>query len=1000
MGVQNTNPMGEYLLKLQMIVSNSEFKNDEEADKYETLESKLNGEAYVRAVNKTDIFESYQYDGKLVYDMLSKEGYDEERIFALMKNYSMLPSNIKETLLESARAEFISKYDEPNKYYVMLTGKPFKGNKDVPADEILMIPDEFYERYSSDVKISRSEPIHELPTKYQELFMNSEFYEPMMKAHPDARYLKYIGSNSIPITISRKSRDGDIMRINTTKLSTYHSIYGNVTVEANIVHAFSNIYKSTRDYIYQTLRGDFASIYPNYNSFIRFLTIYMAIGNAMNEFQKKSSKLIYMNNVTANNLFMLYGLPSVIMEGTPMIEFLKKFRSLLMDKGTNVVYRVKDLIGYSDTDIYTLVMVKQQVFENGIPVYHYDKETGEKIPVQNIVFRRLGTTDDNTSYFKFRESRKEYDWKEIASGDPRWWNCPEIEAMLQDMNYTLSNSKYIQLSTHMSMSDIWWQCVIFIRGLLDRKQETFTSLLNINRNINGSSTITVFEAVLCLVIMMNWQMIDKHGNNFNGNMYIPTDGTSVCLDMLFNGLDDNGAPYPLKTGLPYKIASFNFNIRDNDKNAYMAMYTYDYLDPDYFMPMLDKVLDLENPNTGEVLMTDVKLIYKYLEDKLRSSRTIQQFRQVTDTFKALFLVDPIRKWGDNSDVDTDELLATKYNVSEIEIASLKSFFKAPGSYEVNGEPIGPDFTINYDGKSYDIYLHTVMNNNVYELSYDDQYPFRNNEFVRLFNAKVNNYPSDKDMEIQRSLLSQTIKNNYKQIIIDKVSIDLGSSQYGPTSFENLLMMENPSLYEYLVELRNDSNENIILLLRSIIKALETYANTSLSALECKALGIEQYFHILKEVISYFKSYMVEFTKEEFTYIFDGLLDNGGNSNMLKLFDEISNGGINVTPGDSMTLYDASHADAHFNMPDDNIGLIYDDVLFRVKTAYKNLVSTGYEIWYDDGKRITKTPYNIADDTEVVANIVSTNKTSGTAYKIIININNIDVIPPNYYGNTR
>jgi hypothetical protein len=121
-----------------------------------------------------------------------------------------------------------------------------------------------------------------------------------------------------------------------------------------------------------------------------------------------------MNNVTANNLFMLYGLPSVIMEGTPMIEFLKKFRLLLMDKGTNVVYRVKDLIGYKDTDIFTLVMVKQQVFENGIPVYHYDKD-GNKTPVQNIVFRRFGTAEDNTSYFKFRESKKEYSLEEISS---------------------------------------------------------------------------------------------------------------------------------------------------------------------------------------------------------------------------------------------------------------------------------------------------------------------------------------------------------------------------------------------------------------------------------------------------------------------------------------------------------------------------------------------------------------------------------------------------------
>ena len=131
----------------------------------------------------------------------------------------------------------------------------------------------------------------------------------------------------------------------------------------------------------------------------------MAIGSALNEFQKKSSKLIYMNNTTANNYFVLYGLPSVIMEGSPKVEFLKKFRMLLMDKGTNTVYRVKDMIGYENTDVYTLIMVKQQVFENGMPVYHYN-EDGSKAPVTNIVFRRYGTAEDNASYFKFRDSKR------------------------------------------------------------------------------------------------------------------------------------------------------------------------------------------------------------------------------------------------------------------------------------------------------------------------------------------------------------------------------------------------------------------------------------------------------------------------------------------------------------------------------------------------------------------------------------------------------------------
>ena len=57
----NMNPMSEYLLKLQLIVTNTEFKNRFEANKYETLQSHHDGDMYVRACEKTDIFESYEY---------------------------------------------------------------------------------------------------------------------------------------------------------------------------------------------------------------------------------------------------------------------------------------------------------------------------------------------------------------------------------------------------------------------------------------------------------------------------------------------------------------------------------------------------------------------------------------------------------------------------------------------------------------------------------------------------------------------------------------------------------------------------------------------------------------------------------------------------------------------------------------------------------------------------------------------------------------------------
>ena len=988
MSAQISNPMAEYLLKLQLIIINTEFKNTEEAQKYETAESKLNGAAYIRAATKTDLFESYDYDQYHLYDMLINAGYSETRAMFISKNPIALPRDMKIKLLDEARAIFMSTYEEPNKYYANLAGKPFKGNKDVPADEIVLIPIEFYNKYRNDVAILKDQPIHELPLKYQELFMNSDLYEQTKKKYPNAKYLNYIGSNAIPIEVSRAARDGDIMRINTDKLHTYHEIFGNVSVDSSIVHAFSNIYRKTRDYVYQTLRGNFSDIYANYNSLIRFLTIYMSIGAALNEFQRKSSKLIYMNNVTANNMFMLYGLPSVIMEGAPMTEFLKKFRLILMDKGTNVVYRVKDLVGYEYTDIFSLIMVKQQHFENGIPVYK------DGVPLQDIVFRRSGVAEDNVSYFKFTDEKTTYTLQEITEGDPRWWNCDEIDRMLSDMNYTLSNSKYIQLSTHMSFSDVWWQCVIFLRGMLDRHQETSTALLNINRDVNGVSSITLYDAVLSLVVMMHRLL------GLAGNTYLPTSYGMDCVDMLFNGLNDDGSPKPFIPGNPFKIASFNFDVRTTDPDGYAALQMYDYLDPSYFMPKLDAILDLANKNTGDMLMNDVYLLYKYLETKVRESRTIHDYRQASMAYHLLFLVDPYREWYDPESISTDSILCEKYGMTQNELDQFKNFFYAAGTTDPSGEPYPPNLVITYNEKEYPIYLYDILNEDVYDLEINGENIFRDKDFVELFDESLRSNTVIAEELRNATALSVIVKNNGIDIIIDKANIDIGSSVYGPTTFDTMLLMENPKLHDYLMDVWDNGSqagkEATVLLLRSIIKALEAYTNSSLSALEANTIGTDEYMRVLREVITYFKSYMVEFTKEEFIYMFGGILDHGGNPDMLKLVDEISNGAIVMSPVDSLTLYDVSKADVHMKMADDNVGLIHDDAIIRLSSTYANIRNKGYDMWYDDGKRISHSPsFTINDDEEVIANMVK----SGDSYKIIINIENINNgYPPGYYGN--
>lgn len=1060
--MQNDNnrqsPISEYLLKLQLIISNTVFKNKTEANKYETLASVEAGDMYVHAVNKTDTFELYQYNSNYAYTELLKQGYDSERALFLMNNPAMIPGHIKLALKIAARTEFLDTFIEENKYYQTLTGRPYQSKLHPENnDPIICIPEAFYERYKSNPEIRSGMPIHEMSTKYQELFMNSEFYQATLDAYPKVEYLKYIGSNSIPLEVSRKARDGDILKINTSKLVKYHPVYGVITVSSDIVHKFVQVYNETRDYVYFTLRGEFQDIYPNYDEFMRFLTIYMTLGNCMNEFMRTSTSLVHMNNVTANNLFKLYGLPSVIMEGASMIEFLKKFRLLLMDKGTNSVYRVKDLIGYNYTDIYSLIMVKQQVFENGKPVYVKDPDTGKFIPKTNIVFRRMNT-NENTSYFKFKDEGKEYlerrfprnpdedirDERQISSGDPRWWESKEVNDALRDMNYTLSNSKYIQLSTHVTMQDIWFQSVILLRGLLDNRLETAFTHININYNVNGATELSVFEAVLCLMIIMNWKL------GFKGNMYLdnnPDDGRTASLDLLYNGLyqgilyktgkeykvdelvgryGDNAlyrvkrdfvastleedinrgrlefcmgfdalSPKELILGKPFKVASFDFKLHETKPEFYSALTTMDYLEPDKFIPMLDKVLNHQDTNLGETIMTDVYSIYKYLENKLRDAVDIEEYRQVTDAYNNLFLVDPIRDWYDEETSNFETMVMNEYEISSLELMGLYNFFD-------NTEGRSPDFTVAYEGDEYYIFLYDILNYDCRDL----KVPSRKNKtgtnifthegFFDQFVGMLHKYTSYELMSAPN--FSDNLKDNYRSIIESKVRYDLTNSDGGPTDFESLLRRTNPSLARYLLTLNTpDNNEALVLLLRSLIKALESYTNSSLAALEFKSLGAEKYVTILKEVISYFKSYMVEFTKDEFIYMFDNILDNGGNSNILKLMDKIVHMDLTLRPKDSLTLFDVGKFDIHTGIKDTQDGLMYDDARFRMICTYEKIKSLGYDIWYDDGNKIAKTPFlNLQNNTKVVANMVQDKKSN--VYKIIINKNNIDV--DNYYGNKR
>jgi hypothetical protein len=132
------------------------------------------------------------------------------------------------------------------------------------------------------------------------------------------------------------------------------------------------------------------------------------------------------------------------------------------------------------------------------------------------------------------------------------------------------------------------------------------------------------------------------------------------------------------------------------------------------------------------------------------------------------------------------------------------------------------------------------------------------------------------------------------------------------------------------------------------------------------------------------------------YIFGGIFDNGGNSDMLRLYDDIPAIEYLGVPHDSTSLFDASYANMDVPVNDSGLTRAYDECLFRMETTYQNLQQTGYEILFDDGNGISHAPFSdIEPSSKVTGNMIYDKSLS--AYKIIINKENVERRKKNWYG---
>lgn len=544
----NTNPLSGIYDDFMTILSSIKIKYSYEVNKYETLESRQNGDEYIAAYEKRDNFFSYDDYNKEEYNKAIDNDFSNSiyKQVSDSNNISFVPENgtnssgikYRDKLLELRRKRILNDYNELNDYYRLYNGLPplneYKYNFHYVPEDIAktygMIPDD------GDENI----PIHNIRKYFNNksdgkgdyfisILEGLGFLDKLAKENPKDEYLKYIGSNRISIYKLRTAKNFQILYIDKNNINS--SLY----------EEFMRIYEQSRDYfvstIYNTKLSDFIKYYDN---FIGLCIMVMTIQHTITRQLSLGIKREFYNNQALKILYEAYSIPyDMNIDDITQRNIAQSLNILIQNKSTNkVLFDICKLLGFEDINIYKHYLVKDRIFDRfGLPVIAYTDKfndlTGEKESVYdfekmyNLYFQKVDLKDsDIITTFNNKINTLSYD--EVVSNDPFWWEDNNLFKEIWESEYNYIETKYLSLSISYKMTEIIYENILLIKMLIDKNEPISSITFSIPKIMDDNTEINLFHAIILLCCLTS----KKH--HLGGEIItIPSQVLSV-LDYLRN----------------------------------------------------------------------------------------------------------------------------------------------------------------------------------------------------------------------------------------------------------------------------------------------------------------------------------------------------------------------------------------------------------------------------------------------------------------------------------
>lgn len=443
----------DILLMLERLV----VKRTDLAREEETTETALAFELYYACLTGSRYFYNFKkFDIDILQKYLSpaevSECYDTPK---------KIPEKYRAMIVEEQSQRVIDTYEEKNNYYRMLAGLP-----DVNDHRWI---------YVSDVEgIPFDVPIHQLSYEQISHLEVIGYVDKLKEQYPNAKYLDYLGVESIDFVTARLAKPFEILRLGSPANSRTQTMF--------------------EDEYYKARRYTMATIYNRqkftnktlYDPIIGVLMLTLAIRNTL-----VPDEVDYLN---------FEEILDAILESYGLLDYFKNFPFTFKRR---LVLAMDNILKVKGTDGVLVDICRIFSFDNFEAKRYFLTKTYKKDRDGNIIFDEDPENQYDLNFTKatIREHDIDYGeestapYEQITNNDYLWQLTDEEKHNMMNEDFNLMMTKYIDIEAAYDLSSLTFEVCYFINLLLQSRDNEMKIRCTNMYARGGSSelyTMTIF----------------------------------------------------------------------------------------------------------------------------------------------------------------------------------------------------------------------------------------------------------------------------------------------------------------------------------------------------------------------------------------------------------------------------------------------------------------------------------------------------------------------------